>query len=65
LRKQFAAQVPEAMLTVLGPPPVRGVGRAGGFKLMVEDRGDSGLETLQGQTDNLVDVATDLTDPVT
>jgi hypothetical protein len=32
---------------------------------MVEDRGDSGLETLQGQTDNLVDVATDLTDPAT
>ena len=34
--------VPEAMITVLGPPPVRGVGRAGGFKLMVEDRGDIG-----------------------
>ncbi len=55
LRELYAAEVPEAMLTVLGPPPVRGVGRAGGFKVMVEDRGDNGVETLQGQTENLVD----------
>ena len=57
LRVDFAAQVPEAMVTVLGPPPVRGVGRAGGFKLMVEDRGDSGPKILQGQADNLVERA--------
>ena len=57
LRKRFARMVPEAIITVLGPPPVRGVGRAGGFKLMVEDRGDNSLRTLQGQTDNLVDKA--------
>ena len=57
LRKRFAKQVPEAVITVLPPPPVRGVGRAGGFKLMVEDRGDNSLKTLQGQTDNLVDKA--------
>jgi multidrug efflux pump subunit AcrB len=53
LRKRFEAQVPDAMLTVLGPPPVRGVGRAGGFKLMVEDRGDYGSGILQGQTEEL------------
>jgi len=57
LRQRFEVQVPEAMLTVLGPPPVRGVGRAGGFKLMIEDRGDYGPSTLQAQTQNLVDVA--------
>ena len=34
-------------------PPVRGVGRTGGFKFMVEDRGDVGLTTLQEQADNL------------
>ena len=54
LRKRFAKEVPEAMTTVLGPPPVRGVGRAGGFKLMVEDRGDNKSQILQGQTDALV-----------
>jgi multidrug efflux pump len=57
LRNRYAEEVPDAIVTVLGPPPVRGVGRAGGFKLMIEDRGDVGLETLQGQTDNLVDKA--------
>ena len=57
LRERFAEEVPEAVITVLGPPPVRGVGRAGGFKLMVEDRGDNELSTLQGQTDKLVDKA--------
>src|SRR5206468_11793023 len=29
LRKTFEREVPEATITVLGPPPVRGVGRAG------------------------------------
>ena len=57
LRRRFAAEVPDAMLTVLGPPPVRGVGRAGGFKLMVEDRGDNGMDILQQQTEELTDTA--------
>ncbi len=65
LRDRFAVEVPEAVITVLGPPPVRGVGRAGGFKLMVEDRGDNSLSTLQGQTDNLVNKAKKYVDPVT
>ncbi len=43
------------MTTVLGPPPVRGVGRAGGFKVMIEDRGDNGPVVLQGQTEALND----------
>lgn len=55
LRAQCAAEIPEAMVTVLPAPPVRGVGRTGGFKLMVEDRGDLGLTTLQAQADNLAE----------
>ncbi len=39
---------------VFGPPPVRGAGRAGGFTLMVEDRGDLGPKALQEETENLV-----------
>jgi multidrug efflux pump len=31
------------------------LGSAGGFKLMVKDRGNRGLNQLQGQTDNLVE----------
>ena len=54
LRQRFAAEVFEAAVAVFGPPPVRGAGRAGGFALMIEDRGDLGPKELQAQTDNLV-----------
>ena len=54
LLKQYAAQIPEATVTINPPPAVSGVGRAGGLKLMVEDRGDLGLKGLQDQTDALV-----------
>jgi len=46
--------IPEAMIQVFPPPPVRGVGRAGGFAFVVEDRGDLGAVPLQEQTDNLI-----------
>ncbi len=49
LTARFAAQVPEAMFAVLGPPPVRGVGRAGGFKLMIERRGDVSASDLKAK----------------
>jgi multidrug efflux pump len=64
LRKQFTAEVPDAQISVFGPPPVRGVGRAGGFKIMVEDRGDVGPSILQGQTENLAEKATEQPDLV-
>jgi multidrug efflux pump len=51
---QIFAQIPDAMVQVFPPPPVRGVGRAGGFTIMVEDRGDAGLSELQAQTEHLV-----------
>jgi multidrug efflux pump subunit AcrB len=54
LRHQFGEAVYEANVAVFGPPPVRGVGRAGGFALMIEDRGDFGPFALQEQTDKLV-----------
>jgi len=57
LRKRFAAGAPEAQTAVLGPAPVRGVGRAGGWKLMVEDLGELGSQALQEQTENLAQVA--------
>jgi AcrB/AcrD/AcrF family len=54
LRQRFAAEVPEATVSVFGAPPVRGVGRSGGFKIMIEDRGDLGLQNLQEQAENLM-----------
>ena len=58
LKKRFAEDVPEALTTVLGPPPVRGIGRAGGFKMMVEDRrGDNTSAELEKRTEALVEAA--------
>jgi len=54
LKKRYAAEVPEASVQIAPPPAVSGLGRSGGFKLMVEDRGENGLVALQRQTDNLV-----------
>ena len=54
LRKRFAKEIPEASVNVFAPPAVSGLGRSGGFKLMIEDRGDVGLEMLQAQTDNVI-----------
>jgi multidrug efflux pump len=57
LRKKFAREVPEAQVNVFGAPAVSGLGRAGGFRLMIEDRGDVGFKVLQGQTDALIEKA--------
>jgi multidrug efflux pump len=65
LRAKFEKEIPEAMIMVLPPPPVRGVGRAGGFKIMIEDRGSSSLSSLQEATDDLVRKAQFVVDPAT
>jgi multidrug efflux pump len=54
LRKRFSNEVPEATVNIFPPPAVSGLGRAGGFKIMVEDRGDNGLDRLQQATDRLI-----------
>jgi multidrug efflux pump len=55
LRKRLREEILDAEFAILGPPPVRGVGRAGGFKIMIEDRGDLGLLALQRETDRLTE----------
>ncbi len=54
LQSEFSKQIEGAVIMVFPPPPIRGVGRAGGFMLMVEDRGDVGPQTLQQETEGLV-----------
>ncbi len=53
LSKQFNRRVKEAKVTVLNSSPVPGLGVAGGFKIMVEDRSSLGLKALQERTDQL------------
>ena len=53
LRARLQREVPEARVLVFGAPAVRGLGNAGGFKLMVEATGDVNFDALQAQADNL------------
>jgi multidrug efflux pump len=52
--RQRLADIQEASLAVFPPPPVRGLGTAGGFKLEIQDRAGAGLAALQAATDQLV-----------
>ncbi|MBS7546052.1 efflux RND transporter permease subunit [Ancylobacter oerskovii] len=42
------ASIEEAFMIVVQPPPVNGIGNAGGYRMMIEDRGGRGYEALQG-----------------
>ena len=44
---QRLSVIQEARLIVISPPPVRGLGTAGGFKMMVQDRSGVGLKELE------------------
>ncbi|MDD2767858.1 MAG: multidrug efflux RND transporter permease subunit [Methylococcus sp.] len=46
LKKQLEA-IPEAQFAIMIPPPIRGLGQAGGFQMMVEDKRSLGLPELQ------------------
>ncbi|OWK43449.1 efflux RND transporter permease subunit [Fimbriiglobus ruber] len=54
LRKQWKARVPNANVIVNGAAPVPGIGSAGGFKFMVEDRGGVGVSALAARMDDLI-----------
>jgi len=51
------AGIKDAYIIVVNPPPVQGLGSAGGFKLMVEDRGDHTAQELAAATNTLVAAA--------
>jgi multidrug efflux pump len=53
LRVRLQREVPEARVLVFGAPAVRGLGNAGGFKLMVEATGDVNFDALQARADKL------------
>ena len=49
--------IKDAVIIVVNPPPVQGLGAAGGFKLMVEDRGDHTPQDLANASKMLVAAA--------
>jgi hydrophobe/amphiphile efflux-1 (HAE1) family protein len=56
LRTRLGA-IEEAFTIVIPPPPVRGIGNAGGFKMMVQDKRGRGLPALEAATQDLVAAA--------
>jgi len=47
-------QIPDAIVLAFPPPPVQGIGNAGGFKLQIEDRGSAGLAALYTATNAVI-----------
>jgi multidrug efflux pump subunit AcrB len=56
LEQKFRGAVREGTVSVFGAPPVEGLGTAGGFKLIIEDRErrDDGLKVLQDVGEKIV-----------
>jgi hydrophobe/amphiphile efflux-1 (HAE1) family protein len=55
LAAAFDEEVNDGLINVLGAPPIDGLGTAGGFKIIIEDRGDNGLKALQSVSQRIVD----------
>jgi hydrophobe/amphiphile efflux-1 (HAE1) family protein len=47
---QKLAAIQDGFIIVVAPPPVRGIGTAGGFRMMIEDRAGRGPQALQAAT---------------
>jgi multidrug efflux pump subunit AcrB len=54
LQVSLSREIEEGLINVFSAPPLDGLGTAGGFKLVIEDRGDTGLASLQGVADDIV-----------
>ncbi len=59
LQAKFQKEIINGLVNIYGAPPVEGLGTAGGFKLVVEDRGDNGLDSLQGNAERVVSSGND------
>ncbi|QDU43903.1 Efflux pump membrane transporter BepE [Symmachiella dynata] len=55
--RMAVSEINEAEVFVIPPPPVRGIGRGGGFKMYVQDQSGAGLDALSQVTDQMVDDA--------
>jgi multidrug efflux pump subunit AcrB len=53
IRDRCHSQIRGAVVSAFGAPPIDGLGTTGGFKLIVEDRGNLGLEELERVANNI------------
>ncbi len=54
LQEALQKQIGEGEINVFEAPPVDGLGTAGGFKIVLQDRGDLGLDSLQNVANGIV-----------
>ncbi len=54
LQAALQEEIGDGLIGVFGAPPLEGLGTAGGFKVVVEDRGDLGITALQQVADDIV-----------
>ena len=54
LQTTLQAEIQDGLVNIFGAPPVDGLGTAGGFKIVIEDRGDNGLRALQKAAETIV-----------
>jgi multidrug efflux pump subunit AcrB len=54
LQEALQQEIKEGLINVFGAPPLDGLGTAGGFKVVIEDRGDIGSKSLQSVADDVV-----------
>jgi multidrug efflux pump len=55
LKERCQREVRGAIVSVFGAPPIDGLGTTGGFKLIIEDRGNLGFADLQRISDRIVE----------
>jgi multidrug efflux pump len=55
LLERCQKEVPEAQMSAFGGPPIDGLGTTGGFKLIIENRGNLGPEQLDKVTSSIID----------
>jgi len=54
---EVANTTTDARVLIIEPPPVRGIGNAGGLRLMIQDRQGRGLDLLESTANEIVDAA--------
>jgi hydrophobe/amphiphile efflux-1 (HAE1) family protein len=56
LRRRVAS-ITDAEVKIIPPPPVRGIGQLGGFRMIIEDQGGHGPQALEAVTNQLAQIA--------
>ncbi len=60
LKARFEKEVRDGEVNILGAPPVEGLGTAGGFKIVIEDRADLGLGTLETVVQDIIHAGSEM-----